>query len=54
MKLESKVADLNGLMKTLKTTASLEERNRIRLEFMMKLVMEYREVSYFLRLLCCR
>lgn len=29
MKLESKVADLNGLMKTLKTTASLEERNRI-------------------------
>lgn len=28
-KLENKIADLNGLMKTLKTTASLEERNRI-------------------------
>ncbi|MDD4112765.1 MAG: histidine kinase [Herbinix sp.] len=29
VKLESKIVDLNGLMKTLKTTASLEERNRI-------------------------
>lgn len=29
IKLEGKIADLNGLMKTLKTTASLEERNRI-------------------------
>ena len=29
VKLEEKVADLNGLMKTLKATASLEERNRI-------------------------
>lgn len=28
-KLEGNIADLNGLMKTLKTTASLEERNRI-------------------------
>lgn len=28
-RLESKIVDLNGLMKTLKTTASLEERNRI-------------------------
>lgn len=28
-KLEGKIADLNGLMKTLKKTASLEERNRI-------------------------
>lgn len=28
-RLEGKIADLNGLMKTLKTSASLEERNRI-------------------------